>query len=129
VTAPLTPEQHAERIRNTIKEAFRVVGYVGAVERRESLDALDALLALLADAEARAAINEHQCDDMTASALDAYARVEAAEARVAELQAALRKIAEIDDPADVYLTKQYDDLRTVADMVRAARAALGEPSR
>jgi hypothetical protein len=90
VTAPLTPEQHAERIREPLLRAGVYTADEGTSSwvEGDALASLAALLALLADAEARAAINEHQCDDMTASALDAYARVEAAEARVAELETA-----------------------------------------
>lgn len=92
MTVPLSPEQLAEHIERVIR------GTLGTHEATvQALDDLYELLSRLQAAErerdealARSEIDMHQCDDMTASALDSYQRAEAAEARVAELEAALR---------------------------------------
>jgi hypothetical protein len=154
MTAPLTPEQHAERIRSTLSRAY--IGTETGPEIEEAAASLDALLTLLADAEARAEklqrildlveklmLSEHEPEDHV---FRFFQRLHGlpetgkskhpAEARVAELEAALGKIAAEPHCVVANSPEGWQPIIVVRDReygydecLRIARAALGEPSK
>jgi hypothetical protein len=89
VTVPLTPGQHAAQLRALIER------HASSVMHNRYSDHLDALLALLADAEQRAVEASRHAPPRVLEWVRMVQRAEAAEARVAELEAWAADAAEL----------------------------------